>query len=127
MRPIDIDKDSVILDISNDDFYGENFSSMLGLQFRACKDHGGARTGETELTIETDLPEVDFGIIITIRDWSDSSTKELELYSQDWRNEEKWGSTYLDKICIKTAGSMERGELIDFFEKIVSFLRIVGQ
>jgi hypothetical protein len=125
MHPIDIYKSRVILDINNWDIYGENTSSMLGLQFRACKDGGGAKNGETELTIVTDMPEGDFGVIITVRDRYDGSTREVELYSQDWRNDEKWQNIGLEKITIKTAGSMERRELIDFFEKIVSFLRIV--
>lgn len=125
MHPIDIDKSRVILDINNWDIYGENTSSMLGLQFRACKNDGGAKTGETELTIVPDMPEGDFGVIITVRDRYEGSTREVELYSQDWRNDEKFQNIELEKILIKTTGSMERRELIDFFEKIVSFLRIV--
>jgi hypothetical protein len=125
MHPIDIYKDRVILDVNNWDIYGEGTYSFLGLQFRACKDGGGAKTGETELTIQTDMPEGDFGVIITVHDSRDNSTREVELYSQNWRNDVKWQNIVLEKITMKTAGSMERRELIDFFEKIVSFLRIV--
>lgn len=125
MHPIDIDKSLVILDINNRDFYGEGLSSMLGLHFRACADSGGKNTGKTELAIIADLPEGDFGVILTVRDVRDSSTREVELYSQGWRNDEQWENIYLEQIVIKTAGSMERRELIAFFEKIVSFLSIV--
>lgn len=125
MHPIDIHKDRVILDVNNWDIYGEGTCSFLGLQFRACKNGGGAKTGETELTIQTDMPEGDFGVIITVHDSRDNSTREVELYSQNWRNDVKWQNIVLEKITMKTAGSMERRELIDFFEKIVSFLRIV--